>query len=265
MRVEVVALLVSLTLRAPPPRPEALAEQATRLYRAKDYKRACPIFQQVTALTPDSAPAWNDLALCELRFRRFEEAYAAVARAIALGDLAERKKAYFNLSLLAPGLQAGEDGEGCAPVPAVPGCPRRLFRCNHQEQSGGGHQGARSETMSLGRSEAEARDGGFELQTVNVDLSWTPIPPEGYTGCLEGGTDEQCAVVWIDACKARVATVCKVRSVCDSQVEHNTDFVERIIEEHDLTWPEPEEAPAPPPAGRERADAGAPARSPSGH
>jgi tetratricopeptide (TPR) repeat protein len=218
---------------------EVLTQRATALYRAKQYAQACPLFAQVTHQLPSSAPAWNDLALCELRRGQNDRAFTALARVLALGDLAERKKAYFNLALLAPSLQAGDDETGCREVRPVPGCKQRLWRCNHNAWGGGSTSAYQSEVVSFGTTLEAAQVAEPSLQLVDVAFDWIPPRDEASAdphACLEAGTDRTRQLLWVDPCGGRLAMMCRTRDVCDNSAVPK-DGVHQSIEEQPFPSP----------------------------
>jgi hypothetical protein len=144
-----LALLLSLFALPAGDGVPALAAKATKLFRARKYGQACPLFQQVTALAPDSASAWSDLGVCLGRQGdHVDEALAADRKAIALagGSQRIRKAAYFNLGKLpndagrlrshipGPTEDVLRDRQGVTPRCEVfdpaPGCDKAVWSCS---------------------------------------------------------------------------------------------------------------------------------------
>src|SRR5262245_49162131 len=96
-----LALLVTLLLQLDTSaNPATLSTQAQRLYRAKQYQAACPLYERVTELVPDRAAAWGDYGLCLARLgNRRQDAITATYRALGVSgsDARVRKAAYHNL------------------------------------------------------------------------------------------------------------------------------------------------------------------------
>jgi hypothetical protein len=84
--------LLSLTAAA---NPESLDQQALRLFKAKKYKEACPLFRQI-AEQRKTGTAWADLGLCELRRGDEKEGRLATLRAFRAGNDLDRQHAAFN-------------------------------------------------------------------------------------------------------------------------------------------------------------------------
>src|SRR4051812_16342809 len=138
-----IALVVLLLAAADDPR--ALSAQATKLYKAKRYAQACPLFERVTALEPGNGRAWTDLGLCLARLGNGVEATAVNRKAIAVSadDARVRKAAYFNLAKLSaaaipshvpgPTEDLLRDLEGptprCEVFDAPAGCAKAVWGC----------------------------------------------------------------------------------------------------------------------------------------
>src|SRR4051794_41021857 len=103
-----IVLLVtsSLFTAKPPATAESMRAEATKLYRKKDYARACPLFAKAVEAKKDDrdfqAETLSDLGLCQLRAGDEKAAEATLVRALgAAGERDDvRKNVYFNLSLL---------------------------------------------------------------------------------------------------------------------------------------------------------------------
>lgn len=66
--------------------------------RNDDYRQAVSLYQRALAVSPNFAPAHNNLGLCYLRLHRYSEAEAEVKRAIEIKS--DYAAAYFNLGLI---------------------------------------------------------------------------------------------------------------------------------------------------------------------
>ncbi|MFY2556893.1 tetratricopeptide repeat protein [Corallococcus terminator] len=130
----VLALLTAApdarTPSAPDAREEAAAlrRSATKAYRARDYKQACPLFEKAVALLGSDSGLASDLGLCFLRQGRKAEARRVLEDAVLLAgkDNKARHAALFNLGLL------GEDlapREGCAALTPARGCDKPVQVC----------------------------------------------------------------------------------------------------------------------------------------
>jgi thioredoxin-like negative regulator of GroEL len=70
-------LLLPLLLAAAPD-AATLQAQAQKAYAAKQYAKACPLFEQVTQLRPKNGAAWADLALCMFQLEKRNEGVQVV-------------------------------------------------------------------------------------------------------------------------------------------------------------------------------------------
>jgi hypothetical protein len=208
----------------------ALTARATKLYRAKQYDEACPLFEQVTAFAPRSAAAWADLGLCLGKLEgRAADAVAANRQAIALGggNAKIRKAAMFNLAKLAgaelsshvpgPTEDPLRDLEGitarCEIYDPAPGCSKPVWGCFSPD--------IRGDLVRLALDPRKVVDKKFPTLEPIVDPDDEPEP------LLDGGavvrsmryltvasTDScdhlevECRVVWADACAARAGVAC---------------------------------------------------------
>jgi hypothetical protein len=127
---------------------EKLRTQATKLYRARKYDQACPLYERAVQLAPEHGPTLADWGLCLQRQGKRDEARKADLRALAASDGAPKTRAgvYFNLSefhdatpreirLESHPYPRGfyldiAAGGPCAPLPSSePGCTQALFAC----------------------------------------------------------------------------------------------------------------------------------------
>jgi hypothetical protein len=216
-----VALLALLLAAADDPR--ALSAQATKLYKAKRYAKACPLFERVTALEPANGRAWTDLGLCLARWGHEADAIAANRKAVAVSgdDERVRKAAYFNLAKLSnvaipshvPGPTEDLLRDLVGPTPrcevfdAPAGCAKAVWGC------------FAGEVMRLGldpRTLAGKKPPKVDLSDEDVEpvvdgdgviLSAVAAWGSGPSGCDHHQIE--CHVVWADACNARAAVACE--------------------------------------------------------
>jgi hypothetical protein len=211
----------------------AMTARATKLYRAKKYESACPLFEKVTTLAPQSGSAWADLGLCLGKLpNRGAAAVAANRKAIALspGNARLRKAALYNLAKLensaisshipGPTEDLLRDLEGrtprCEIYDPAPGCAKGVWGCFSMDIRGHFERLAldprKIATKKLPRDDLDLEDGSGPLfdgdmlvrgrSTLNPDY-------DGGDGCnrLEIG----CRVIWADACAARAGIACESR------------------------------------------------------
>jgi hypothetical protein len=95
---------------------EALKAEATRLFRAGNFERACPLFAQVVAASKFDAWGWNDLALCRVRSLAFDQVLEPLDKAAALekvvGDEPLKQAIATNEGLLGKALLAHPKATG---------------------------------------------------------------------------------------------------------------------------------------------------------
>lgn len=91
----VLAALLTLGLASPslaagssststPKKSVSTFDIAEKAVKAGDYKRAIPILKQVVALNPRDADAWNYLGFSHRNLKRFDAAFAAYEKALAI-------------------------------------------------------------------------------------------------------------------------------------------------------------------------------------
>jgi hypothetical protein len=224
-----------------------LAQRANQLYRAENYAEACPLFQQVTELTPSRGAAWAELGLCLARVPAARAlAVALTQQAILLSprDAKTRKAAYYNLGRFLgetyPSHVPGPTEEGplaevegylpqCELFDRVPGCDRQAWGCSSR----------RSSDTTLARFALDprtiAKESWPDTNLADTDLKvllardvlamsdgWTDVYRSGTTTCRFGIS---CRVVWADACNARLGYYCETQvgpSVSDPLVSDLT-------------------------------------------
>jgi tetratricopeptide (TPR) repeat protein len=128
------ALLLALivldgTARADAPADaKKLRTQATKLYKAKKYAEACPLFEQAVAKTPADQAIQLDLGLCRARAGDAKGAALTLRSAVGAGDRAIRLKAYFNLGEAGVKVDVPAPRK-CVELAASSGCGRGLLAC----------------------------------------------------------------------------------------------------------------------------------------
>lgn len=95
---------------AEPTTPYQLADEAARLYKARNWEQASVIYQQVVTGNPDSGNRWNEYAHALYNLKRYDEAITAFQRAIDLG-VATQTSAY---NIACCHALSGRDGEALA-------------------------------------------------------------------------------------------------------------------------------------------------------
>lgn len=214
----------------PAPSAAALTRQATTLYRQKKYDAACPLFQQVTELTPQRGAAWGDYGLCLARLGQPADAVAATYKAIALSgaDAKARKAAYHNLAGILhhpyPSHIPGPTEEGtlaelegvlsrCEIFDPVPGCEQRVWGCFSDGYARGGLARFARDPRSIAQKPWPESNLWVDPKTVlEGDVlvlgdSAVETFRSGLSICHAGVT---CTVVWADACNGRVGYECEV-------------------------------------------------------
>lgn len=218
-------------LGAPPapvkaPSAAALSQRATQLYRQKKYVEACPLFEQVTQLTPERGAAWGDYGLCLARLGQTNEAIAATYKAIGLSgsSAATRKAAYYNLGSVLhhdfpshiPGPTeeaslAELEGElpRCEIFDAVPGCNQRAFACFSRS----GLARFARDPRAIAQKPWPESNAWVDPKTVldNEVL----VVGDGAVETFRSGlsichSTITCHVVWADACNGRIGYQCDV-------------------------------------------------------
>ncbi len=147
-------LTLSLLAAAPAPAVkkgedvESLRARATKLYRAKKYAEACPLYERAVKLAPEHGPTLADLGLCLQKQDKKDAARKAYVRALEVSDAdpTTRSNVYFNLAAFhdaTPGpvklestpTPRGHDlgigaGGPCGPLPSSePSCKKTLEAC----------------------------------------------------------------------------------------------------------------------------------------
>lgn len=145
-----VTAALALPLGARAKKPKGVGIQAKRLYEAKRYEEACPLFEKLATEAKSDGARWADLGLCEFRRGRVDAGVRASLLAVRYGDAATRKNAYFHLDRAGVRAQLPMDTPGdeivCRAIPAAPPfeCEAELQACLVPWQnygSGGGTTG----------------------------------------------------------------------------------------------------------------------------
>ncbi len=89
------------TVRKNPRDPNLLSNLGSYLIEAEDYDAAIEMFKKVTVLMPESADAWNNMAVAQLLANQFDQAYQTVQQARKL-DLTHYQvtKTWIQLAIL---------------------------------------------------------------------------------------------------------------------------------------------------------------------
>lgn len=223
------ALLVSLLLGLETEvSAGALSAQATKLFRAKQYEAACPLFQRVTELTPTGGSAFGDYGLCLARAgNRRSDAIAAFYRAIALSgsDAKLRKAVYHNLGQIVrhpleshvPG--PTEEGalaelEGKLPLCKIyepaRGCDRPVWACY---SDGGNYARFGRDPKALAQKAWDPMLSTTEATSV-IDGEILVVRDEDSESARSGWHtcyfEVVCQVVWADACAGRIGYSCNI-------------------------------------------------------
>lgn len=204
--------LIPLLLAAAPD-PAALRAQAQAAYDAKQYAKACPLFEKVTRLLPEDGAAWSDLSLCLFRTKKREQGVRAAFQALHFGDEQTRKSTYFNLGKFTSGEASFTSDDSSCQVARMPGCGQTLWLC-HDPYSG-----------LFKTSGANGSGGSFS----NVHVCTRPSSSdEGFASCTEielGGSSDtfledsenraglfesrSCTLVAVDPCAKRLGLTCE--------------------------------------------------------
>jgi hypothetical protein len=212
------------------PTAAALSRQATALYRKKNYEAACPLFQQVTELTPERGAAWGDYGLCLARLGQPTAAVAATYKAIGLAgsDRKTRKAGYHNLAAILdhpfPSHIPGPTEEGtlaelegvlprCEIFDPVPGCDQRVWGCFSDGLRRGGLARFARDPRTIAQKPWPESNPWVDQKTI-LDKDVLVLGDgaaetfrSGLTICRAGIS---CTVVWADACNARIGYECEV-------------------------------------------------------
>jgi len=208
----------------------ALAAQATRLYRAKQYQAACPLFRQVTELAPTRGAAFGDYGLCLARLGQRQAALTATYEAVlrSSSDVKSRRAAYYNLGTILgqtfPSHVPGPTEEGplaelegplarCEIFDPVPGCDRRAWGC-FASYGGGLELGRFARDPRTIASKDFPRSNDWDDPQVLLDRD-VLVLSDGYTEYSRAGPSScrfsvACRVVWADACAGHIGYVCDV-------------------------------------------------------
>jgi len=226
--ISLVGLLLQLDSSAD---PKQVTAQAQKLYRAKQYQAACPLFERVTELVPDRSTAWGDYGLCLAKLgKRRQDAITATYRAIGLSgtNAGARKAAYYNLGQVIgevfPSHVPGPTEEGplaelegvlprCELFDPVPGCEQRAWAC-YQDLGAGNTLGrfgrdprtfAKKSWPAMEWSEEPRVLLGSDVLVMSEESSES-FRSGDYACFYEVG----CRVVWADACGGRIGYTCNL-------------------------------------------------------
>jgi len=161
-----------------------LRARATRLYRAKQFETACPLFEAALRASAGDPELLTDLALCQHRLGQDELARRTNLEAIARASepaarLSEprfarvRRHAYFNLSELGPEPGTGEPNAPpesgrdvqCWALPAAPTCSKALHACVASQTTGGRYYRADGTVVRVAQSAEAAL---FEVGDIDI-------------------------------------------------------------------------------------------------
>ncbi|MFY1832013.1 tetratricopeptide repeat protein [Myxococcus fulvus] len=199
-----------LLLTAAPPDAAALRAQAQKAYDAKQFAKACPLFEKLTRLSPQDGATWADLSLCLFRAKKKREALDAARHAVRWGDEKTRKNTYFNLDKFGGEDRAlTRDGDAPCAKAHLPACGETAWLCPDPYSD-------------LYRTSGSTSGGSYSA----VFLCSTPQSPEA-EGCstidlgqtqdtFAGDSDDSpgvysfkgCAVVAVDPCERRLGLSC---------------------------------------------------------
>src|SRR6478609_2138619 len=172
----------------PPGGPaQQLRARATRLFQAKKFAAACPLFEAANRAAPGEPELLADLALCQHRLGSDELArqtnLEAIARSSEPAPRLEdprfariRRHAYFNLSELDNASLTGSNfdpEQSCFQLEAAPGCAKTLNACGIAKTMGGRSYRSDSAMVRVAASAegAQLDDGDVQLQPDFESLS----------------------------------------------------------------------------------------------
>ncbi|MCK8499442.1 MULTISPECIES: tetratricopeptide repeat protein [Myxococcus] len=200
-----------LLLTAAPPDAAALRAQAQKAYDAKQFAKACPLFEKLTQLSPQDGAAWADLSLCLFRAKKKSAALDAARHAVRWGDERTRKSTYFNLDKF-----GGEDGvftrdgdDAPCKKAHLPACAETAWLCadpySDLYRTSGETSGGSYSAVFL-CSEPQSSEGGG---CTTIDLG-------GSQDTFAGTSDDSpgiysfkgCTVVAVDPCERRLGLAC---------------------------------------------------------
>ncbi|WP_426746153.1 hypothetical protein VZQ01_38885 [Myxococcus faecalis] len=200
-----------LLLTAAPPDAATLRAQAQKAYDAKQFAKACPLFEKLTQLSPQDGAAWADLSLCLFRAKKKPAALDAARHAVRWGDEKTRKSTYFNLDKF-----GGEDGvftrdgdDAPCKKAHLPACAETAWLCadpySDLYRTSGETSGGSYSAVFL-CSEPQSSEGGG---CTTIDLG-------GSQDTFAGTSDDSpgiysfkgCTVVAVDPCERRLGLAC---------------------------------------------------------
>lgn len=209
--------------------PTPLRERAQKQYQARNFGLACRSFQAAVDQAPTTAELWADLGLCAFKLGQVERGAQASRAAIALGEVAVRKSAYFNLGKFSPA-QAPSDAEGCDEHYesrdvswSRTGCDAHFCYEGHVSWALLGRTAEEVEacaealTAGLQQEEAENRTSARAIgSTTSTSCTSTTLVDTvrttgGYEGSESSGSESgaRCRFVYVDACRRLVALACE--------------------------------------------------------
>lgn len=229
-------------LLAAAPDAAALRAQAQAAYTAKQYAKACPLFEQVTKLLPEDGSAWADLSLCLFRAKKQDGAVKAALQSLRFGDEQTRKSTYFNLGKFADGKAFSKDDSDCQ-VAKMPACEQTLWLCGDPDSglgkfAGGGSSA--SESWEHLCSRPSTREDGFVACTeIKEGESHDQyVTEQGSPGLFSSSS---CSVVAVDPCAKRLGLTCEeAAGSIDPAGERKTMEKRTWVEERTFTLPEPQ-------------------------
>jgi hypothetical protein len=161
-----------------------LRARATRLYRAKRFAAACPVFEAALRASPGEPELLTDLALCQHRLGNDALARQTNLEAIARASepaarLSEprfariRRHAYFNLAELEPGEPSDqpllEREQQCWALPSAPACTKTMHACGVSRTGGGRNYRSDEADIRVAETAEAAR---FDENDGEVSPDW---------------------------------------------------------------------------------------------
>jgi hypothetical protein len=227
-----LAFLVGLLFQlGPSTDPKQVAAEAQKLYRAKQYASACPLFERLTELTPTRGSAWGDYGLCLAKLgNKRQEAIAASYRAISLSgsDARARKAVYYNLGQVIgevfPSHVPGPTEEGplaelegllprCELFDSVPGCDQRAWACYNDLGAGTRLGRFGRDPRTFAKKSWPAMEWSEEPRVL-LDKDVLVMSEESSESYRSGDHacfySVGCRVVWADACGGRIGYTCNL-------------------------------------------------------
>ncbi|MCP3060157.1 hypothetical protein LXT21_15340 [Myxococcus sp. K38C18041901] len=239
-----------LLLTAAPPDAAALRAQAQKAYDAKQFAKACPLFEKLTKLSPQDGAAWSDLSLCLFRAKKKPAAFDAARHAVRWGDEKTRKNTYFNLDKFGGGdrVFTREGYDAACEKAQLPECAETAWLCPDRyadlyRTSGSTSGGAYSAEYLCSTPQGSDPEG-----CTLIDLGFTQDTFAGNSDESPGiFTFKSCNIVAVDPCTRRLGLTCSEgEGVLGGETGRKTTSERKWGEERDY---EPLPKPASPDAG----------------